>query len=256
VVLRDCALSSIPFAAIALDAARRLAVVPLFGFDLRIMRRVVAGTNVPLPTWSDLGGIARDGLKLWVVTSLWMLPETTTRLLGDALASETGDDQPLALRGLVLLIGLVVLIVQPAAEVRLAATGSVGAGLDVRAAFRTVGRNFGGYLLLLVLGISALVIFSLALGLVWLAWSASGGQPSLVEVVTVGIATGPLIPYYRWVSAHLYGQAYRRAERTPTPSSSRRARRKGGPPTGPVHRPTPRPQRSRTGQRLSPRRRR
>ena len=166
-VLRDRALGSTPLAAIALDATLRLAWVPLFGFDLRIMRRVAAGTDLPLPTWSDLGGIARDGLKLWVVITLWMLPEEFARLLGDALAPEIGDDAPLALRGLAQLIGLVVLIVLPAAEVRLAATGSVGAGLDVGAALRTVGRNLGGYLLLLLLdfGILTLVVFGLGIGL-------------------------------------------------------------------------------------------
>ncbi len=215
--LDDRFLVSGPLAPTVSGAISGLASVPLSGFALRIMQRVTAGTDLPLPEWSDLGGITRDGLKLWAVVTLWGLPATLARLAGDALSPGPGDGPP-SLRGIVLLVTLVVLVVQPAAEARLATTGSVAAGLDVGTAFRVVGRNLGGYLLLLVVvGLGAAVWFGLSMSLVWLAWRTVGGQPGVRDILNVGIAVAILFPYFQFVLYHLYGQAYRRANRGPTP---------------------------------------
>jgi hypothetical protein len=221
-----------------LAAVVSLAAVPLLGFCLRITRRVVAGSDLPLPEWSDVGGVMRDGLKLWVVTSMWWLPVTVIGFVEDVLSPGTGDDGPLALRGLAAVAGFVVLIVQPAAEARLAATESVTAGIDVTAAIHTVRRNLGGYLLLLVIALVIACIglaagVGLSAGLVWLAWNAVGGQPRVGDILIIVFLLAA--SYAGFVFAHLSGQAYTQANRIPAPAPSVRTRRKAEPP-GPVRR--------------------
>jgi len=109
------------------------------------------------------------------------------------------------------------LFVQPAAEARLATTKSLRAGLDVVAAFRTVQRNLGDYLRLLLVVIGAAsVTFAVSAGLVLLVRPALGAlldfssvHTFVVVIVTVtGVIFGP---YLLFVSYHLAGQAFARA---------------------------------------------
>ena len=238
-VLRHRLPTGEPLWSFLVAAAVGLASVPLLGFDFRITRQVVAGVDLPLPQWSDFASIARDGLKLWTVVYLWELPATLAQLVAGALSSSAGDEAPLALRGLALVAQLAVLVARPAAEARVAATGSLAAGLDVRAVFAIVRRNLGGYLLLLlVVVVGGAVWLGLSFGVVWLAWSAGGGQPALRDVAVVGPPFALVaFPYSRWVIAHLYGQAYGRAERAPNHLRSRPPRVEGGPPAGRMRRP-------------------
>jgi hypothetical protein len=194
-----------------------LAMVPVSGYGLRLVRGAAAGADLPLPGWNDAGGLVRDGAKLWVVITIWGLPWTVREFL----PRDSGGG---ALGALFLLLGLAqlaLLVVQPAAEARLATTGSLAAGLDIGAAFGAVGRNPRGYLVLVVVTAALTVAgIGLSVGLVWLAWSAAGGTPGLLEVLGVGVALGPatVLPYGVFVLAHLTGQAYRgwqRASRRP-----------------------------------------
>ena len=240
-VLRDHVVVGGRVASPVLGAVVNLVSLPLFGFELRLVRRVVAGSDLPLPDWSDFGGILRDGFTLWAVVTVWGLPATLAGLVGEALSPGMGGEGPLVLRCLVLLVTLAVFVTQPAAEARLATTGSVAAGLDAGAVFRVVERNLGGYLLLLLLlGVGATVGFGLSIGLVLLAWGAAGGRPGR-DAMDVGIALLIFFPYVRFVLAHLYGQACARASGAPASAPSTRSRRKGEPNTGPARRPPPRP---------------
>ena len=169
---------------------------------------MVARTDAPLPEWSNIGGIVRDGLKLWFVASVWGLPSSLTLLT---------DVGPLGLRVLVLLVGIAAFIVEPAARVRLATIGTISAGMDVGAALRTLGRGPGGYVLL---PLAAAVPGTLSLGMssvaVWLVWGTLGGQPSFRDVLPAAITLIFVIPFPRWVIAHLEAQAYRRTLRVQT----------------------------------------
>ena len=195
-----------------------LAMVPLFGFLLRITRNVVAGHDVPLPEWSAFGGLLRDGLKLWGVVSLWALPAGLARIAASPLAGDgSGGGWP-AIDATITVVSLIVFVVQPAAEARLAVTGSLVAGLDVPAVFATVRRNLGGYLRLpLVLLVGVGVGIGLSMGLVALVWRALGGAPSRREITVVGmtVAFVLLLPYTQFALYHLFGQVYARAQIQP-----------------------------------------
>ena len=191
-----------------------LAGVPVSGYVLRIVRGVAAGADLPLPGWSDVGGLVGDGLKAWGVLTIWTLPRTLLELLGGLGSGEADGDGRLPLRALVALMGLILIVVEPAAQARLATTGSFAAGLDVGAVFGTVRRNLGGYLVLLLVAlIGGVAALGLVVGLVWAAWGTAAGQPDVRDVTRVGAALGPVSvgPCFALVLAHLSGQAYRRA---------------------------------------------
>ena len=197
------------------------ASAPIYGFVLRIARSVAAGVDLPLPEWGDLGGIVRDGLKVWGVITVWGLPFTLLGLIGFDVDPEAGGGAAGASLALVCLgglLGIALFVVVPAATARLATTGSFAAGLDVGAAFGTVRRNLGDYLL--IFGITALgALLGLAVinGVVWLVWGGLGGDPTFARLTAVGGAVANILflPYAFCVQYHLYGQAYFRANRGP-----------------------------------------
>jgi hypothetical protein len=192
--------------------------IPLSGYVLRITRQVVAGHDLPLPDWSDITGILRDGLMLWAVITLWQLPVVILEYLsglsdGDPLALTLGEVL-LALGGLLVTpVTLLTQMIQPAAEARLAATGSFVAGIDVVAAVRVVGANIGGYVRLwLVTVVVLLISWGPGLGLVMLGNVLGGGPLDWPWVVAAGLVVGNVIlgPYTSFVLYHLTGQVYAR----------------------------------------------
>ena len=117
---------------------------------------------------------------------------------------------------LLFVVVFAVLVVQPAAEARLAVTGSFRAGVDVRAALATVHRNRGGYIRLFLLTFAGgLLVAGIGFGLVWLVTSAVGGATEFQDVLGVtGVVVGATVgPYLQFVLYHLYGQVYARTMR-------------------------------------------
>ena len=211
-----------------------LAAVPVSGYGLRLVRGAAAGADLPLPAWSDPAGLLRDGLKRWGVTTLWGMPGSLF-----TLARDPGDRGGLIVLDLVLgLVVLISLVAQPAAEARLATTGSFATGLDVGAALGSVRRNLRGYVLLVL---ATLVLGSVAAGLgtalVWLVRSALGGQPGVRDAFGAAIALGPATwgAYGLFFGDHLVGQAYRGWRRVGRRKAQRRPRQE---PAVTVRRPT------------------
>jgi hypothetical protein len=199
--------------------ATSLLAVPLSGYLLRVTRQVVAGQDEPLPAWSDVRGILRDGLLFWGLVSLWSLPAQILRDLSDFSSRSTGDRGSPMLAQAQLLVVLVVLVIQvimPAAEARLATTGSFVAGIDVGAVVRTVRANFGGYVLLWLVTVGGgLIVIGLAMGLVALITILTGHPLDLQRTVTLGTVLFALTlgAYAGFVLAHLSGQVYAQARR-------------------------------------------
>jgi hypothetical protein len=180
-----------------------LARVPFSGYELRLLRQVIAGHDVPLPAWSDGGNLVRDGLRYWVVTSLWLLPgDIFFQIVGD-VRQLPGALLPVAL--IMTLFSLVAIVALPAARARLATTGSVGAGLSVQQVLGFVRRNLGGYVLLAVVTlVGAAMIFYAG---VLITRSLS----SLALMPLIGAANPPILLcgwYLALVLAHLAGQVY------------------------------------------------
>lgn len=55
-------------------------VIPLIpglfvaGYMLRVMRQTIEGQEPTLPEWDDWGGLATDGLQVWAISLIYMLP--------------------------------------------------------------------------------------------------------------------------------------------------------------------------------------
>lgn len=184
--------------------------VPLYGYELRITRQVIQGHDLPLPAWSDLSGILRDGVLLWVVVTSWSL-------LSFLVEYVTGSQDPNSSSSVLVLISsligaVVTLFIQPAAQGRLAATGSLRAGLEPASVFGALAGHLGKYFrLALVTVILAGIGFAIGIALVLIAAYAAGhirGTSAWRSIVELGILLPLLMvgPYFRFVSAHLIGQ--------------------------------------------------
>jgi len=158
----------------------------IYGFGVRITRTVINGQDEPMPEWSEFGGLIGDGFKAFVATFVWSLPATVLQWIGSA--SDGGGGFAFACLGA--LVSLAVGFVTPAVVAHVAAGGSIGAGLDVKAVLATGQRGLGNYAIVLLM--------SIVLGLV----AALG---------LIGFCIGVLftIAYSLMVSGHLWGQAYR-----------------------------------------------
>lgn len=141
------------------------------GYWTRLIRRVAAGEERPLPEWDDLGGLLRDG---WGAASVYgihivglLLPFLVAIfgviLVGGGLAQITrGSEEAseafgaltglgfMALYGLFLLGMAVLMAYLPAALTRHALTGRFATGFELRENAAFIRRNLLNYALALV----------------------------------------------------------------------------------------------------------
>lgn len=203
--------------------AALLLVVPvlgwilLSGYGLRIVRSVVAGTDVPLPAWTEWGGLVADGLKAMLVVAFSLLPTAVALLPRFVVEGENGTALLLPL--LALALNLLAAVVVAAAVARVAMTGSFLAGIEGGPVLRLVGRNVGDYVLifLIVVLIGTLVgcVGGVVFVFVWGAALAAESAGALRGVLAASVLAGVVgFPYLLFVFCHLYGQAYYRAEPT------------------------------------------
>jgi hypothetical protein len=174
-----------------------LAGVPVLGFLLRITRNVLVGADVPLPAWDHVSGVLWDGLKLWAVITTWSLPLLFLTPVSGPVVSQV--------------ITVIVTLVQPAAEARLAATDSLASSVDFLTVVAVVRRQLRLYFRLLVVStIGVIVGFAVSFAVVYGTWRVAGGQPSVRELSVVATLFSLLIlrPYGQFVLYHLYGQVY------------------------------------------------
>ena len=149
------------------------------GYMIRTVRVVMMGSE-ELPDWTDWGDLAMLGLSAWLGALIYGIPGAVLSSLGGlgAVASS--------------LWAIVVAVVLPAAIMRFAAKGDLGAFFDINEIFGFISRNLGNYLIIVLLGILVLV-------------AASFGVVLLVIGVFFAYFWGTL------VNAHLYGSLARRA---------------------------------------------
>lgn len=187
----------------------------LWGYGLRIIRAVVAQTDVPLPEWNNWSELFADGLRALLVVVAWsFLPTAVFLLPRFVIDAETGE---WLIPALSLALNLVVGVVTAAAVSRVAMTRSFVAGIEGGPVLRLVGRGIGDYLLvflivaLLALGVAC--VGGVVVGIAWVAALASdSGAGIAAAVVASAVVVAVVIPYGSAVGFHLYGQAYFRAE--------------------------------------------
>jgi len=179
----------------------------LLGWGLKVTLNVIRNNPNPLPDM-DFGGDLGRGFKAWVVSLVYGIPMFILYLpimILSIIVSENGDQTMgvvLAIAGtcfglLMLLYGILMGLLLPAAYARVAVEDSIGAGLAFKEVFNMVKKNLVTYLLILVGTLAASFISSLG---------------SIACVIGIFLT----VPYATAILGHLYGQGYLEAKNLET----------------------------------------
>lgn len=204
-----------------LAVAALLLLVPVlgwlfvWGYGLRIVRAVVAQTDVPLPEWNGWADLLVDGLRAISAVVVWSLLPTVVFLV-PRFVFDAGADVRL-LPALAVVLNLAVGVIAAAAVARVAMTRSFVSGIEGGPVIRLVGRGLGDYLLIFLVLMLLTAVFAgvggVVLAIVWVAALASGSDAGVLAAAVVSAAVAVVaIPYGSAVGFHLFGQAYFRAE--------------------------------------------
>lgn len=132
----------------------------VMGYCARMMRNVIRGEARPLPEWDDLGEYFAEGLQLFLVWILFLLPVIVLGVLfigGTVAASGLGLPEEIAgcSAGIFLLIFipliLISCIIVPVAMTRAVAEQRMGAAFEIGAVLRFIGQNLVNYLIVIVI---------------------------------------------------------------------------------------------------------
>jgi hypothetical protein len=179
----------------------------LLGWALKVTLNVIRNNPNPLPHM-DFGEDLGRGFKAWVVSLVYSIPMMLFYLpilILSIVVSENGEQSMgilLAIAGtcfglLMLLYGILMGLMLPAAYAKVAVEDSIGAGLAFGEVFSMVKKNLVTYLLILVGAIAASFIGSLG---------------SIACIVGIFIT----MPYSFAIMGHLYGQGYLEAKKLQT----------------------------------------
>jgi len=170
---------------------------------LETIRRVVRGEAEVLPPWTNFGKLLVDGLKVFAIGIIWMLPIiVVSACLGGltGIASGVQGDNNggglavflnICLTCLTLPYSLVVSFLIPPMLGIFALQGTFAEAVNPAKAWRLARANLNGFLV------------------AWLVGAVVGAAASLVGTILCLIGIYPLGAYASAVGAHLYGQAYR-----------------------------------------------
>lgn len=130
----------------------------VMGYGARLARNVIAGRDVPLPEWDDIGGMLVEGLKLFLVSLAYVSPMILVyaAVMAAAVASGSSDAAQVmgVLSGCVMVavipLAIILLLLLPVALISVAVTGSMGAAFDLPEIFRFIRHNFVNYILAVV----------------------------------------------------------------------------------------------------------
>jgi hypothetical protein len=141
----------------------------LLGYIARMMRNIIAGDPRPLPEWDDLGEFFGEGLVLFGVSLIYMLPVSVLSILVAIPAAfvdnvtqpglhEVGAGIVTCASCVVSMLSFVITLILPAAMLRVIATRRFGAAFELREVWVFITRNIGNYLLPLVTELVAYIL--------------------------------------------------------------------------------------------------
>jgi len=178
-----------------------IGVIPVLGWGLEVIRRVIKEEPEPLPDWNEFGQYFVKGLLVGLVAFIYTLPII---IIGSCnagvgtLLGNTGEDfaipaiwiLTMCLSCLYIVYGLGLSLVIPAALGNYAASGEFGSVFKLGEIFKIVKNNLGNY------------------GLVFLGMLLSNIIAPL-GTVACGIGVAVTTAYAILFSSHLMGQAYK-----------------------------------------------
>lgn len=171
--------------------------IVVLGWQIEVIRRVIQGSDEPLPDWSDFSAYLTLGVKGAVIALVYSIPIMLLSIpvpVISALMDSGSGDTIIALISicfscLSLLYGIVLAFVIPAAFGRLAASDQMGDAFQLAAIWELVRNALGAYVIAIIGTIVAGFVGSL------------GAIACLIGVIFTWA-------YYNVVAGHLYGQAY------------------------------------------------
>ena len=148
----------------------------LLGYAARMTRNIIARDRQPLPEWNDLGEFFGEGLALFAVALIYMLPVSILSILisiPDAIADAVREP---AIRDIIhgfvvcascvlWLLSLLIGSLLPAALMMVIVTRRFGAAFEFNRIAQFLTRNLGNYVIALVIELIAYVISFAGFGL-------------------------------------------------------------------------------------------
>ena len=137
-----------------------IGVFVIAGYMARLARNVVAGMELPLPAWDDIGAMLAEGLKLVLVAVVYSIPIILAYIaMALLMVGTSGGGEMAQVAGMfsgcgmlaVIPFALVLVFLLPVAMVACAVTGEVSAAFDIPEILRFIRRNFVNYILALVI---------------------------------------------------------------------------------------------------------
>ena len=178
-----------------------IGIIPVLGWGLEVIRRVIKEEPEPLPDWSEFGQYFVKGLLILLVIFIYNLPITVLGACNagaGTLLGNMGEDfaAPLiwiltsCLSCLYILYGLGVALILPAALGNYAASGEFGSVFKLGEIFKIVKDNLGNYGLVFLGMLLSYIIVPLG-------------------TVACGIGIAVTTAYAILFNSHLMGQAYK-----------------------------------------------
>jgi hypothetical protein len=142
-----------------------VALIPIvnfaaLGYIVQVIRNTRDGHPLPLPEWDQFGAYFMDGLWIFLIILVYLIPLFLLLCVqvGSAMALGSNKDAESAvtilsscLSCLMGLWGLVVAILIPAVLIRYAEVGEFMAGFRFSEVFSVITANIGGYVVVLLL---------------------------------------------------------------------------------------------------------
>jgi hypothetical protein len=160
----------------------------LLGYCARLARNVINNVTYPLPEWEDLGEYFGEGLRIFAVILVYVLPLIVMAILvgiPSAIMSDSGSEGARVIGSsafgclvcLMMPFSLAITLWIPAALLRSVVQQRFGAAFEFREIWQFIRANLGNYLLAVVVWLVARFIagfgfFLLCIGLVFTGfWS-------------------------------------------------------------------------------------
>jgi hypothetical protein len=202
----------------------------IYGYMMQIMRHIIVEQDKPfLPEWDDWEKLLLDGLKLFGLVFVFMLPLMILFFVGTSFffvpvaagiplmegLEEGGDGAAgiilgivtvISILGAMVLIGLgtilamAVGVVMPAAIGHIVATDEFGAAFRLREWWSIFRANLAGFLLAYVIVMVVSIVLSSVLIVIYV---------TLILCCLIPIIIGPITMYLLAIYGALFGQAYR-----------------------------------------------
>lgn len=208
-------------------------IVPFFfiyGYMVHVMRRIIVEQAEPwLPAWDDWGKLLIDGLKLFGVGFIYMLPALILFLIGFllmfvipvlgipfiAILGEENADTAGVIFGIITIVSMVgstilfglghlvmlaIVVVFPAIFGHVVATDEFSAAFRIKEWWAIFRANIGGFLIALIVVLLVNMVLGIAMYLLYF---------TIILCCLMPLISAPVTMYLTVIYGAIFGQVYR-----------------------------------------------